>query len=263
MADHAPTTSEARPAKRSRPAPPPPADKGIAGRLVYRLSRLGSLVALRLVYRLHSRGGEHSPAQGPFLVIANHQSHLDAPAIAVSLPRTDMAFLGRRGLFKNRAFGWLITNLNTIPMDEDRGDLGAIRTALGALAAGRPMMLFPEGARSPDGAMRPFKRGAWLLLTRAKCPVLPVAVEGAFDAWPRSRTLPAIFGRRIAVAVGEPIPHGALAAMDPDAGLAHLAAVVDGLRLGLRRDLRERTRGQYPPPSPADQPFAGGGVSPE
>jgi 1-acyl-sn-glycerol-3-phosphate acyltransferase len=124
-------------------------------------------------------------------------------------------------------------------------------------------MLFPEGARSPDGAMRPFKRGVWLLLTRAKCPILPVAVEGAFDIWPRSRSLPAIFRRRIAIAIGEPIPFDVLAAMEADAGLAHLTRVVDGLRMNLRRDLRDRTRDRYPPPGPADQPFGDTATSPE
>lgn len=229
-----------------------PMSKGVAGRLVYWVCRLGSLAVLKVFYRFRASGAERAPLTGPVVVICNHQSHIDAPAIGDTLGRTDLTFVARRGLFKNRLFGWVIRTLNAFPIDEDRGDMGAIRAALAALKEGRAVMLFPEGSRSGDGALQPFKRGAWLLMNRARCPVLPIAIEGAFDAWPRGVGFPRLFGKRIRLAVGELIPYDRLKVMDAEEGLAYLAALVDSMRLDLRRELRERSRGRYPAPGPGD-----------
>jgi 1-acyl-sn-glycerol-3-phosphate acyltransferase len=220
---------------------------------VYWGCRLAAHLALRVIYRLTIAGAGNAPRSGPLLVVSNHQSHLDAPAIGVAFRRTDVVYLARRSLFRVRPFAWLIRTLNAIPIEDDRGDLGAIRAALGALRDGRAVLVFPEGSRTADGALAPFKRGAWLLLSRAHCPVLPVAVEGAFDAWPRGRALPRLWGCRISIAIGPPIPHERLAAMTADDGLAYLAATVDALRLAARADLRRATRGRYPRAGPGDR----------
>jgi 1-acyl-sn-glycerol-3-phosphate acyltransferase len=104
--------------------------------------------------------------------------------------------------------------------------------------------------------MRPFKRGTWLMMSRALCPVLPVAIEGAYDAWPRTRTLPSLWGKRIRVKIGEPVDHDRLLAMGPDAGLRFLAAEIDAMRLELRAELRRDTGGRYPAPGPGDRGMA-------
>ena len=66
----------------------------------------------------------------------------------------------------------------------------AMRKAIAELEQGRLVLIFPEGTRSPDGRMRAFKRGCWLLIQRARCDVLPAAVVGAHDIWPRGRGAP-------------------------------------------------------------------------
>lgn len=209
-----------------------------------------------IVYRLRIRGMHNIPTGGPLLVIANHQSHFDPPAVTLAFTRRHINFIARGGLFTNRFFGAYIQALNAVPIKETGSDTAAIRTALAQLAKGRIVLLFPEGSRSPDATLQEFKRGFWLLMSRAKCPVLPMGIDGAYDAWPRCRKLPRLWGRRIAVSIGKPLSHAQLMAMGPKEGLPYLRQLIDNLRLDARDDLRAATRERYPAPGPADAPAA-------
>ena len=123
---------------------------------------------------------------------------------------------------------------------------------LARLALGHPVVLFPEGSRSPDGAPLPFKRGVALLLKRSRCPVVPVAVEGCAEAFPKGARFPRLWGKRIAVMVGHPISHDELLKDGPDAALARLTGEIESMRLELRSKLRAATNGRYPPRGPGD-----------
>lgn len=216
--------------------------------------RFSVWVVVTLVYRLRCRGLEHVPTSGGLLLVVNHQSHLDAVAVGISLDR-HVNFVARRGLFRNPLFGSLIRLLNSTPINEDgKSDTAAIRAALGQLSQGRVVLVFPEGRRSDTGQVQPFKRGVWLLLSRAKCAVLPVAVDGAFDAWPRGRGFPRLIGQRISVRVGPVIQPQDLLPMGPDRGLEHLRSVIDSLRLQARAELRQATQGRLPGKGPGDRP---------
>jgi 1-acyl-sn-glycerol-3-phosphate acyltransferase len=188
---------------------------------------------LTLVYRYRVWGRNRFPATGPFLLVVNHQSHLDPIMAALASPWRHINFLARSTLFKNPAFGWLIRVLNSVPLKQGQADTAAIRTALEQLEAGRAVLIFPEGSRTPDGAMHPFKRGVWLLLKRANCPVIPVAVEGARDAWPRGQAFPHLFGKRLVAQVGRPIQPQTLLAMGEREGLEFLAATIESMRVEL------------------------------
>jgi 1-acyl-sn-glycerol-3-phosphate acyltransferase len=220
----------------------------------YRLCRKIVALAVRTLYRLQVRGREHIPPAGGLLIVSNHQSHLDPPLIGTALGRRNMAAIARAGLFRHPLMGLLLRGLGAISLRQEEGDAGAMRAAIAELKKGRVLLIFPEGSRSPDGTIHPFKRGTWLLLSRSGCTVLPTAVEGAFDAWPRGRPLPRIIGCRCAVAFGEPISFEDLKKLGPDAGLELLAQRIDTLRLGLRAELRTSTDGRLPRPGPADRP---------
>jgi 1-acyl-sn-glycerol-3-phosphate acyltransferase len=222
--------------------------------LLYRICRKVAAVYVRLCYRLHVVGAEHIPATGGLLLVSNHQSHLDPPLLGVALGHRSMASLARVGLFGNRLFGLLLQGLGSIPIKQSEGDTAAIRAAIAELRKGRVVLIFPEGSRSPDGAVHPFKRGTWLLLNKAECDVLPAAVEGAYDAWPREKRVPHFFGQRCMVAFGKPIPHAELKQMGADAALAHLAGVIDRMRLDLRKELRETSHGRLPRKGAGDLP---------
>jgi 1-acyl-sn-glycerol-3-phosphate acyltransferase len=107
-----------------------------------------------------------------------------------------------------------------------------------------------------------FKRGAAVLVKRSQCPVVPVAIEGCFDTWPRTRRHPRLLGRRVAVMYGRAIPHDELMAEGPDAALVRLRREVDEMRRQLRGEMRRATGGAYPPPNAGDEPISapGGGL---
>jgi 1-acyl-sn-glycerol-3-phosphate acyltransferase len=167
------------------------------------------------------------------IIAANHESHLDPPLIGCG-PRRPMCFVARVGLFSFRPLGWLISALNAIPIRQGEADTAAIRAVLGALEAGRPVLIFPEGSRTFDGGLQPFARGITVLLKRSKCPVVPAAVAGCFEAWPRTRSFPFLRGRRVAVVFGAAIGHDELMKDGPDAALALLRERIEGLRLQAR-----------------------------
>lgn len=231
--------------------------RSIGARLFFEVCRVLAWGVLTLVYRMRVFGATRVPAEGPLLVVANHQSHLDPPVIGVSVRPRQLSFVAREGLFRNPLFGRVISALNSLPIREQGADAAAIRRSVRWLEEGRALLIFPEGSRSPDGAVHEFKRGTWVLLSRARCPVLPVAVEGCFDAYPRHRTIPRLTGCRVAVMFGHPIPAEYLLALGPEAGLAHLRARIDAMRLDLRARLRLATKGRYPVHGPGDAPATG------
>lgn len=195
-------------------------------------------VAFVLIYRFRCYHARHVPHTGPILIAANHQSHLDPPAIGIACAHRPLHFLARSGLFTGRLFGWLIAALNSIPIKEDASDVAAIRAVIQRLEAGAAVLIFPEGSRSPDGELQEFKRGVALLMKRAGCPVVPAAVEGAFEAFPRHRSFPRLFGCRIAVMFGKPIPADELLKDGPDAALDRLRQEIEAMRRILKARVR-------------------------
>lgn len=220
--------------------------------VIWWIARVASIFLFRL--RTIRRG--RLPAKGALLIIANHQSYLDPPLVTMAVGPRRICFLARAGLFKPWWLRTVIRYFNAHPLKESGHDPRAMRTVLALLEAGEAVLVFPEGSRSFDGSMTAFKRGIALLIRRAKCPVVPVAIEGAFDAWPRTRKWPAL--RPIATMLGEPIPPADLLKDEPEVFLDRLARQIDGMRLELREMLRVRSKGRYPPPGPGDRPLGSG-----
>jgi 1-acyl-sn-glycerol-3-phosphate acyltransferase len=143
----------------------------------------------RVYFRLALRGTGHVPLWGPVLITPNHQSYAD-PAL-VSLPfRRPMHYMAWNRLFRIPFFGWVIRRARAFPVDTDAADPRATRRAVRLLQDGAALMIFPEGTRSLDGTVGPFKPGAFRLAVALGVPVLPVTIAGAHQAWPPTRTLP-------------------------------------------------------------------------
>ena len=114
----------------------------------------------------------------PFVVAANHYSHLDAAAIVAALD-LPLRFLALEELFGvNRLLDWLTLGFGAVPTPRHRSPIGAIRTALAALEAGEAVMVFPEGTRVSHWGTLPGKRGATWLAIQAGVSLVPVAVVG-------------------------------------------------------------------------------------
>lgn len=195
-----------------------------AQQAIYRLCRAAALAAFTVLYRLRVEGTDRVPTKGGALIIANHASHLDPPVIGVAVKGRSLMYLARSGLFRFAPFAALIRALGAIPLRENEGDLGAMKRAIAEINRGRLVLIFPEGTRSPDGGLSEFKRGAWLLISRAKCDVVPVHIDGAYEAWPRSRTIPRLISAKpVRVRFGPVICfEKQLAQLDPEAGLTLL-----------------------------------------
>jgi 1-acyl-sn-glycerol-3-phosphate acyltransferase len=159
----------------------------------------------------------------PVVFVANHASHLDAPAIVAALPRSArrrLAIAAAEDYFYRRPLLGRLTTLGigTFPFPR-RGTIG-LRRAETLLAQGRSVLLFPEGTRSSDGQQHAFRPGIGHLLLNTGVPVVPVAIVGTYALWPRGQRLP----RRgpLSVRVGAPWTP------DPDLPPAAIAAHLGG-----------------------------------
>jgi 1-acyl-sn-glycerol-3-phosphate acyltransferase len=163
--------------------------RSLFSRAWYRLlQRLLQLLAV-VVYGVRHSGRQNIPASGGVLVVSNHQSHFDPPLVGIGIPRR-MNYLARNTLFTFAPFGWLIHSVDAIPIDREGLGLGGIKESLRRLKRGEMVLIFPEGTRSGDGEIAPFHPGFTTLAVRSGAAILPVAVEGAFQAWPRWRKFP-------------------------------------------------------------------------
>lgn len=216
------TTTIEEPCNQKVPARVRYPGQSLPSRIFYRLAQRVTYVLARALYRYRRVHLERVPVSGPVVVVSNHQSHFDPPLVSHCFRRRAIHFFARDTLFDIPVLGWLITRFRAFPVKRGSSDTGAIREALKRLDMGAAVLLFPEGTRSKTGDVQEFKRGALLLLRKAKCPVLPVALDGPIDAFPRTRKFPKLGGVRIACVIGEPIDHAELFKDGPDAALERL-----------------------------------------
>jgi 1-acyl-sn-glycerol-3-phosphate acyltransferase len=111
------------------------------------------------------------------------------PVLVGLASRRYLSYLARKNLFEQPLLAPLIRSLNAIPIDRGFGKDG-IQAVLDALSQGQAVLVFPEGERTYDGAVQPLKAGVSLLLKRLSCPIIPVGIAGAFDAWGRHKKIP-------------------------------------------------------------------------
>jgi 1-acyl-sn-glycerol-3-phosphate acyltransferase len=197
--------------------------------LFYEVIRTVAQLGMMVLFGFRWRGAGSLPRKGAVLVVANHQSYLDPPLVGCAMKGRQFDFLARAGLFEVRWLKPLIVALHSVPVRESGGDTASIKEILRRLEMGRVVLIFPEGTRTMDGSVGPFKRGAAVILRRSQCPVLPVGIAGAHEAWPRGGK-PRAFTGTVVVQVGEPIPHDELLADGVDAAMDRLRAEVESLR---------------------------------
>jgi len=157
--------------------------------LVYETTYWVSMVLMTLGFSLRSEGRQRVPRTGPVLLIANHQSFLD-PILVGLCSRRHLCYLARKTLFNYPVFAWLIRNLGAVPIDQEGVGKDGIRIILEQLRAGRAVVVFPEGTRTPDGAMHALRPGIHLLIKRTQAPIVPVGIAGAFAAMPCGQNIP-------------------------------------------------------------------------
>lgn len=206
---------------------------------------------VKIAFGLRVTGRDRIPTTGPLLYLSNHQSFMD-PAINGALIN-DRPFrpFARETLFRG-PFGWLIHSLGALPVSGGGADKAVMRAAIAELKAGRCVLIYPEGTRSPDGTVKTFKTGIALLLKRADATIVPIGIDGAFDAWPRDRSRPR-WRRPIECEAGTPIAAKDLLAEGVPEALHRLEREVDELRLRCRARIRARFGPGIPAPGPGDE----------
>lgn len=123
------------------------------------------------------------------ILVANHQTYADPPLMTIPVRRS-IHYMAWNRLFDVPLFGALIRCLRAFPVDIEAKDTRAAREMIHLLKAGEAVMVFPEGGRSPDGRVAPFKSGAFRVAASFFVPILPVTIVGGHEAWPPQRSLP-------------------------------------------------------------------------
>ena len=162
---------------------------------------------------IHVTGIENVPKTGGVLFVANHQSNFDIPILVGHVPR-DKGFIAKLELLKVPSFSRWMKYIGCIFIDrkDARQSLTAINQAAERLKAGHSLVIFPEGTRSADGTVGPFKAGGLKLAMKARVPIVPVTINGSKNIMPKGSSL--IKSAKVEVIVSPPVILDELKGMD-------------------------------------------------
>ncbi len=217
--------------------------------------------AWRFFARVETHGLERlSGLDGPVLLVANHVSNADPPLIGSFVTpalRRRIYWLG-----KQEALDWpdrrvrFIRHNAVIGIQRGAADVEAFRAARRVLDEGHVLIVFPEGTRSPTGALQEAKEGTTILALRTGARIVPIGVAGTRRVWPRGQRLPHFGRRRVVLRVGEPFTVSA-----PGSGAERRAAQVAATNQIMGRIaalLPPAQRGAYAAAAPAPDPSTQG-----
>lgn len=201
--------------------------------LVESFGRLLAWTSLRVGFRLYNRleihGREHLPTAAPFVLVANHASHLDALVLTTVLPvawRDHVFPIGAADkFFGKRSLAWVVTTLlNVLPISRKKAGRHALMELRQRLHEPPSIfILFPEGARTRDGTMMQFKPGVGMMIASTAVPVVPCYLQGTLEAGPAGDMIPR--PRKIVIRVGQPLDFSSVA--DDRDGWTHVAQTLE------------------------------------
>ncbi|MEE2826786.1 MAG: lysophospholipid acyltransferase family protein [Planctomycetota bacterium] len=170
-------------------------------RCFYRFWQWFWQMVLLVMYKVRVHHQHRLPRSGATLLCSNHQSNLDPIVIGCVSPRR-LNFLAKKGLF-HFPLGVILRLLDAIPIDRDGIGIGGMKETLRRLKKKEPVLIFPEGERSWDGEILPLMKGFTALVKRVPVTLVPIGLDGPFDAWPRGARFPR--PGQIQVVIGQPI----------------------------------------------------------
>lgn len=157
--------------------------------LLYWLVHGGPRWIWRAIGRAEALGLENIPSHGPFLMIANHQSAMD-PMLIQSLCPRPMHAMAKSTQFTVPVIGRIMTHCYGYPVRRFQVDPQSVRVTLRRLGQGHPVVIYIEGERTWDGRLQKPRPGTVRLALKAGVPILPAAIAGAYDVWPRWDRIP-------------------------------------------------------------------------
>lgn len=189
-------------------------------------------VTISLSWKTRVFNRRFEPARGGAVYICNHQSFLDPILMSFAL-RRPMNYMARDTLFHVPIFKQVITALNAFPLRRGSADTGAIKEAMRRLKAGGQVAIFAEGTRTLDGRIGRFLPGVALLAQRSAEWTVPVVIDGAYEAWPRTQKLPS--PGSIVVQYAPPIHRDEARKMDAAVFISHVRNVIVNMQADVRR----------------------------
>ena len=178
---------------------------GEKGRILHGFARFWSLLIMKIICSpTKVTGLDRIDTSKPLVYAVNHASALDIPVLYVYLPfQFRIAF--KKELLAYPIVGWHLRRSGQICVDQQNpaASIGSIRSALKSLKSGMPLVIFPEGGRTPDGQVKPFLPGAFFLAIKAQVDIVPVALVGTYELLPMNTYH--IKSRPLEMRVGEPI----------------------------------------------------------
>jgi len=159
------------------------------GRVVHRYARLwGKTALLANRVRVKIEGMEQLNGKGPYIFMSNHQGSYDIFALLGHLPY-QFKWLAKKELFSIPFFGWTMAAAGYIRIDREgtRETVEAMNDAAQKIRDGMSVVIFPEGSRSPDGSIQPFKKGGFTLAIKSGVPIVPIAISGSRDIMPKDK----------------------------------------------------------------------------
>ena len=180
-----------------------PFDRG--GETIHKIARVWAHVYLRIAGVKVSVNGVESVTTPPYIFMCNHQSALDIHALMARLP-VSFKWIAKRQLFAIPLFGWALKKAGYVSIDREnpREALKAMDEASRRIREGTNIVIFPEGTRSADGKLLPFKKGGFTLALRAMVPVVPIGIYGSSALQPKGSSIPGKKGV-IYIEIGDPI----------------------------------------------------------
>jgi 1-acyl-sn-glycerol-3-phosphate acyltransferase len=178
------------------------------GKVIHRLAGFWGRVALLACgVKVRVEGLEHIKEQGPYVFMANHQGSFDIFSLMAHLP-FQFKWLAKKEIFSIPILGWAMAAAGYISIDRKgtRETVEAMNKAARKIHDGMSVVIFPEGSRSRDGLIQPFKKGGFTLAIKARVPIVPIAISGSREVMPPERLTSAT--GEIRIRIDPPIPMG-------------------------------------------------------
>ena len=206
--------------------------------VIYSTSNVLLRSALRIFGDWKVEGRECVPPQGPLIIVANHQSNMDPPILAASIPRR-IRFMAKRGLFHNPMASRFFKAYGAFPLNQSGNDLAAIQRSLQILEEDGALAIFPEGTRSPN-AMRRAHPGIAVIALKSGAPILPVGITGTAAIGPLWQV--AVPKGTFGINIGQPF---SLPNMEGAIVRGQLEAITTMIMERVAAQLPESYRGEY------------------
>ena len=201
--------------------------------LLYRMANGIGLFGVRLVgVKVEVVGSDKLEWRRTYIFMCNHVSNLDPPIVIPVMPRRT-SVLVKKELFRIPILGWAMRLASLVPVDRRNREsaIASLRLAAGVLRSGVNMTVWPEGTRSPDGRLLPFKKGPFHLAQESGVPIVPITLVGTHEAWPKGEF--AVHPGTATVIFHEPIDPAAYPSQED-----LIQAVRERMRSGLPEEYR-------------------------